>query len=91
MSEVAAKDDFWNIKRTSRDDQLAGHRVPPQLMGIIPDNTGGFGDVEKAANVFVANELEPLQERLLELNEIVGEVVIKFKPYSLAKLSSTVI
>lgn len=87
VSEVAAKDDFWNIKRTSRDDQLAGHRTPPQLMGIIPDNTGGFGDVEKAANVFVANELEPLQARLMELNDLVGEEVIKFRPYSLAKLS----
>lgn len=57
-------------------------------MGIIPDNTGGFGDVEKATTVFVANELEPLQERLLELNEIVGERVIKFKPYSLANLTA---
>lgn len=88
VSEVAAKDDFWNIKRTSRDDQLAGHRVPPQLMGIIPDNTGGFGDVEKAAKVFVANELEPLQERLLEFNELVGEEVIAFNEYSLAKLTA---
>lgn len=36
------------------DDQLAGHRILPQLMGIIPQNTGGFGDVEEAARVFVA-------------------------------------
>lgn len=86
VSEVAAKDDFWNIKKSSRDDQLAGHRVPPQLMGIIPDNNGGFGDVEKAATVFVANELEPLQERFRELNELIGEEVIRFSPYSLAKL-----
>ncbi|SDG61360.1 phage portal protein, PBSX family, partial [Onishia taeanensis] len=49
VSEVAAKDEFWNIKNITRDDQLAGHRTPPQLMGIIPQNTGGFGDVEKAA------------------------------------------
>lgn len=91
VSEVAAKDDFWNIKRTSRDDQLAGHRVPPQLMGIIPDNTGGFGDVEKAAKVFVANELEPLQARMMEFNELVGEEVIAFNEYSLEKLTSHVI
>lgn len=84
VSEVAAKDDFWNIKNCSRDDQLAAHRVPPQLMGIIPTNTAGFGDVEKAAKVFVANELEPLQERLRELNEWAGEEVIRFKPYDLS-------
>lgn len=43
------KDEFLNIKNVSRDDMLAAHRVPPQMMGIIPQNTGGFGDVEKAA------------------------------------------
>lgn len=88
VSEVAAKDEFLNIKRASRDDQLASHRVPPQLMGIVPDNTGGFGDVEKAANVFVANELEPLQARMMELNERVGEEIIAFNDYGLAKLTA---
>jgi len=83
VSEVAAKDDFWNIKNVSRDDQLAGHRVPPQLMGIIPANTGGFGDAEKAARVFVANELEPLQERFRELNEVMGREVVRFNEYNL--------
>lgn len=85
LSEVAAKDEFWNIKNASRDDQLAGHRVPPQLMGIIPANTGGFGDVEKAARVFVTNELEPLQQVFLEVNEILEEEIIRFSPYTLGE------
>lgn len=83
VSEVAAKDEFWNIKNATRDDQLAGHRIPPQLMGIMPQNTGGFGDVEKAAKVFVANELEPLQAALLEINEFAGEEIVRFRPYVL--------
>lgn len=83
VSEVAAKDEFFNLKNISRDDQLAGHRIPPQLMGVIPQNTAGFGDVEKAARVFVANELEPLQEVFMQLNERVGEEVVRFKPYRL--------
>ncbi len=83
ISEVAAKDEFMSIKNATRDDQLAGHRIPPQLMGIIPQNTGGFGDVEKAARVFVMNELEPLQATFLEINDIVGEEVIRFRPYEL--------
>lgn len=83
ISEVAAKDEFWHVKNTSRDDQLAGHRIPPQLMGIIPQNTGGFGDIEKAARVFVVNELEPLQEKFRQLNEIAGEEIVRFKPYDL--------
>lgn len=83
LSEVAAKDEFLNIKNVSRDDMLAAHRVPPQMMGIIPNNTGGFGDVEKASNVFVRNELMPLQRQMLELNTWLGEEVIRFSPYNL--------
>ncbi len=83
LSEVAAKDEFLNIKNVSRDDMLAVHRVPPQLMGIIPNNTGGFGDIEKASNVFVRNELIPLQARMKELNDWIGQDVIRFMPYSL--------
>ncbi|MCQ4062269.1 capsid portal protein, partial [Klebsiella pneumoniae] len=46
-------------------------------------NTGGFGDVEKASRVFVRNELIPLQKRLQELNDWMGEEVIRFEPYIL--------
>lgn len=35
IAEVAAKDEFLSIKNVSRDDQLAAHRVPPQLMGVM--------------------------------------------------------
>ena len=83
LSEVATKDDFFNIKNANRDDLLSAHRVPPQMMGIIPNNTGGFGDVKKAAQIFVRNELTPLQERMKEVNEWIGEEVIKFAPYEL--------
>lgn len=83
LSDVVAKDEFLNIKNTSRDDILAAHRVPPQLMGIIPTNTGGFGDVEKAGKVFFINEIKPLQQRLAEINQQLGQEVIKFTPYEL--------
>lgn len=83
LSEVAAKDEFLNIKNVSRDDMLAAHRVPPQLMGIIPTNTGGFGDVEKASKVFVRNELMPLQRHFESVNEWLGEDVLTFTSYDL--------
>lgn len=83
LSEVAAKDEFLNIKNVSRDDMMAAHRVPPQMMGIMPSNVGGFGDVEKASKVFVRNELKPLQERIKELNIWSNENIIQFKPYIL--------
>ena len=68
LSEVAAKDEFLNIKNVSRDDMMAAHRVPPQMMGIMPNNVGVLGMWKKASRVFVRNELMPLQKRLQELN-----------------------
>jgi PBSX family phage portal protein len=83
ISEVAAKDEFFSIKNVTRDDVLAAHRVPPQLMGIIPNNTGGFGDASTAAEVFYQNEIRPLQRRFEEINDKVGERVVEFGAYEL--------
>ncbi|WP_222888581.1 phage portal protein [Enterobacter sp. C2] len=83
LSEVATKDDFFNIKKVSAEDLMSAHRVPPQLMGIMPNNTGGFGDIVKAAQVFVRNELTPLQERFKEINDWLGEDIISFSNYEL--------
>lgn len=83
IADVSAKDEFFNIKNVSRDDVLAAHRVPPQLMGIIPNNTGGFGNVSDAAQVFFITEIEPLQERLKEFNQWIGKEIITFKPSKL--------
>jgi len=63
---------------------LAGLRIPPQLMGIVPQNAGGFGSIRDAALIYAANELEPVQARLAQLNEWIGDEVIHFKPYELA-------
>ena len=78
ISEVAAKDDFGSIKNVSRDDQLAALRVPPQLLGIVPVNAGGFGSPKDASDIWTANELLPLQARFTALNEWLGEEVITF-------------
>lgn len=43
---------------------MAAHHVPPQMMSIIPNNTGGFGYLEKVSKVFVRNELMPLQKKV---------------------------
>lgn len=88
VSEVAAKDEFHNIKNITRDDMLAGLRIPPQLMGIVPTNAGGFGSIRDAALVYAANELEPIQTRMLQVNDWLGEEVIRFKPYELPASSS---
>lgn len=83
ISEVAAKDDFAAIKNISRDDLLAALRIPPQLLGIVPQNAGGFGSLREASEVWALNELEPMQARLAQLNDWVGEEVITFRPFEL--------
>lgn len=52
------------------------------MMGIIPDNTCGFGDAVKAAQVFVRNELTPLQKRIKEINEWIEDDIVQFKNIS---------
>jgi len=81
IAELGAKDEFFNVKRVSRDEMLSAHRTPPQLVAIVPENNGGFGDVSKAMDVFYPNEIEPIALRMLELNDWLGVRAIDFEPY----------
>jgi PBSX family phage portal protein len=81
VGEVVAKDEFTGIKNISRDDVLAAHRVPPQLVGIVPVNNAGFGDVTKAVEAFFQLEIMPLMSRFAEVNDWLGEEAVRFKPY----------
>lgn len=77
-SEAAAKDEFFRIKSTSRDDVLAAHRVPPQLIGLVPENASGFGSAKEAMGVFYELEVVPLMQKVSSVNEWAGEQVIAF-------------
>lgn len=79
IAQMGASDEFLGIKNTTRDDVLAAHRVPPQLLGIVPANAGGFGDVTKATDAFFELELAPLQAVFLDLNEALGMEVVRFR------------
>ncbi len=62
---------------------MASLRIPPQLMGIVPQNAGGFGSIREAAQIYAANELEPIQTRMTQLNDWLGEEIVKFKTYEM--------
>ncbi len=64
---------------------MAAPRIPPQMIGIIPNNTDGCSDVEKASRIFVHNERIPLQKRLWVLNDWLGENIIKFSKNTLVE------
>lgn len=82
IGEVTAKDEFFNMKNVTRDDILAAHRVPPQLLGIVPSNSGGFGSVEQAAAVFFYNEIAPLMTAFDAINDALGDQIVAFTPYT---------
>lgn len=49
---MAAKDEFSNNKNVNRDDMMAAHLVPPQMMEIMPSNVGGLGMRRKRPSFF---------------------------------------
>lgn len=65
IGEATAKDEFLSIKNVSRDHQLAAHRVPSELIGVVPTSGTAFGNVVNAARVFARNETQPLQTHAL--------------------------
>ncbi|WP_454807460.1 hypothetical protein [Paraburkholderia fungorum] len=73
------------LRLLARDDLLAAHRVPPLLIGLVPSNTGGFEAADTTAEVFGANEIEPLRRRFTQINEWIGEQVVRFNPYSIKR------
>ncbi|MBA1289191.1 phage portal protein [Pseudomonas japonica] len=78
VSEVAAKDEFTSIKNVSRDDMLAALRIPPQLMGIVPQNAGGFGSVADANAAWTLNEHSAIACRLSAINARLYINVVRF-------------
>jgi PBSX family phage portal protein len=89
VGEIANKDDFWNVKISSRNDVLAQHRVPLVLMSIMPESTGGLGKPQDAAVVFARNEIEPFQLVMDEINVAAGETVFDFSDYVLPITSTS--
>lgn len=70
VGDIATKDEFDKIKNISRNDIISMHRVPPALAGVMPENVGGFGDVEKIQKVYYENEVVPMQQPYLALNNL---------------------
>lgn len=82
VAEVAAKDEFLHMKTVTRDDVLAAHRVPPQLLGIVPAVSGGFGDVEKAMGAFYRLELRPIATLIAAaINDWLGTEEVVFDEF----------
>lgn len=81
IADVTAKDEFSNVKNISRDDMLAAHRTPPQLIGVIPQNSGGFGKESETRDSYYEREIVPIARRMLRVNDWAGLPVLAFADY----------
>ena len=80
IAQVGANDEFMGIKKATRDDVLAAHRTPPVLLGIVPAQGSTLGKPSEAVDMFFELEIEPIQARLLDINEVVGVEAVAFAP-----------
>lgn len=69
VGDISTKDEFERIKNISRNDIISAHGLQPALAGMMPENTGGFGDIMKINRVYFENDIRPRQVQILELND----------------------
>lgn len=84
IGNITAHDEFSAVKNISRDDMLAAHRTPPPLIGIIPQNSGGFGKVSEALDTFYLTEIIPIIRRMLRMNDWFGVPLLSFRDWTCA-------
>ncbi|WP_181381674.1 phage portal protein [Pseudomonas prosekii] len=73
VGDFQAKDELEKVKNITRNDVIAAWRMNPALAGIIPENSGGFGDIEKIDRVYTSNEIRPICQLFDQLNETLRE------------------
>ncbi len=79
VGDIATKDEFDRIKNITRNDIISMHRIQPALAGVMPEEKGGFGDIEKILRVDYENEVIPQQKPFLRLNKYLpNDKPIKF-------------
>ena len=69
VGDFQAKDELEKVKNITRNDIIAAWRMNPALAGIIPENTGGFGDIEKIDRVYTSHEIPPISQLFNQVNE----------------------
>jgi PBSX family phage portal protein len=69
VGDIATKDEFERIKNITRNDVIAAWRMNPALAGVMPENAAGFGDIEKIDRVYTNNEIRPISQLFMQLNE----------------------
>lgn len=80
IAEAGAKDEFLGIKNATAADVMAAHRVPPQLLGIVPAQGSAFGNPGDATAMFFELEIAPIQAAFLDINAAIGVEAVRYRP-----------
>ncbi|MPN11645.1 hypothetical protein SDC9_158949 [bioreactor metagenome] len=79
IGDISQKDEFANVKSISANDVLTAHRVPPVLMGIVPQGTTSLGDPEKFEGVYKRTEVRAVCLNFMAINdELPPKLRLKF-------------
>jgi PBSX family phage portal protein len=70
VESAQAQDKFVDIKNVSRDDVIAMHRVPPNLIAVQSTNAGGFGNILEAREAMIANEILPIAKVMMAVHPV---------------------
>lgn len=73
VGDFQAKDELEKVKNITRNDVIAAWRMNPALAGIIPENSAGFGDIEKIDRVYTSNEIRPICQLFNQVNDSLRE------------------
>ena len=73
VGDFQAKDELEKVKNITRNDIIAAWRMNPALAGIIPENSGGFGDIEKIDRVYTSNEIRPICQLFDKANQVLPD------------------
>ena len=69
VGDIATRDEFERVKNITRNDVIAAWRMNPALAGVMPENAAGFGDIEKIDRVYTNNEIRPICQLFMQLNQ----------------------
>jgi len=69
VGDIASKDEFERIKKITLNDMLSMHRAQEALSGQSSGDSPGFGDLDKITRAYYNNEVVPMQQDMLEINE----------------------
>lgn len=69
IGDISQRDEFTAIKNLSAADVREAHRVPPILMGVVPEGSGSLGDPIKVEQVYTQTEVAAMVQTYEELND----------------------